>query len=74
MRVFLIILGVLMLLPGACGAIVLGIAIVEGDPGAMLVFSLPFILIGIGGLAVLKKQIGKRAQDDTQGDGENPPS
>ena len=63
MRVFLIILGILMLLPGACGAIVLGIAIVEGDPGAMLVFSLPFILIGIGGIALLKKQLGQKAKD-----------
>ncbi|MCB1463574.1 MAG: hypothetical protein KDJ90_14375 [Nitratireductor sp.] len=67
MRVFLIILGVLMLLPGACGAIVLGIAFIEGDPGAIIVFSLPFILIGIGGIALIKKQMAKpyETNDDT---------
>ena len=59
MRVFLIILGILMLLPGACGAIVLGIAFIEGDPGAVVIFSVPFILIGIGGIALIRKQVGK---------------
>lgn len=64
MRIFLIILGILMLLPGACGAIVLGIAIVEGDPGAMIVFSLPFILVGIGGIALIRNQMKKRGEAD----------
>ena len=70
MRIFLIILGVLMLLPGACGAIVLGIAFVEGDPGAMIVFSLPFILVGIGGIALIRNQmkIGGNPQEDSQDD------
>jgi hypothetical protein len=70
MRIFLIILGVLMLLPGACGAIVLGIAFVEGDPGAMIVFSLPFILVGIGGIALIRNQMkkGGNPQEDSQDD------
>ena len=43
------------------------IAFIEGDPGAIIVFSLPFILIGIGGIALIKKQMAKpyETNDDT---------
>lgn len=67
MRVFLIILGVIMLLPGACSVLTMAIAIWEGDPGAIIIFALPGLAVGIGGYYLIRQQVRKvdlPGQDD----------
>lgn len=59
MRVFLIILGVLMLLPGACSVLAMAIALWEGNPGAIIVFALPGLVVGVGGFYLIRHQVRK---------------
>ncbi len=60
LKVFLVILGILLLLPGACGVIFMGIALYEGDPGLVAVFALPSILIGAGGIFLLRHVLRRK--------------
>jgi hypothetical protein len=60
MRVFLIILGILMLLPGACSVLFIGIAVWEGDPGAIMAFALPGLVVGAGGFLLIRHQARKK--------------
>ena len=57
-----VILGIILLLPGVCGVIVIGIGIWEGDPGAILLFALPSVAIGVAGIFLLLRQVLRKRQ------------
>jgi hypothetical protein len=57
MRIFLIILGILMLLPGACGLIFTYAALTEKGMEGILGLSLPSLAIGIGGIFLIRHVI-----------------
>ena len=57
MRIFLIILGILMLFPGACGAIFTVIAIDDGYMSGALALSLPSLAVGIVGIFLIRYAI-----------------
>ena len=59
LKVFLVILGIILLLPGACGVIALGIGFYEGDPGPISVFAVPSIAVGVGGFFLLRHLLRK---------------
>jgi hypothetical protein len=59
-KVLLVILGIILLLPGACGVIFMGIALYEGDPGMVAVFAVPSIAVGVGGIFLLRHVLRKR--------------
>lgn len=53
MRIFLIILGILMLFPGACGAIFTVMAAVDNGMGGIMAISLPSLGIGVAGILLI---------------------
>ncbi len=57
MRIFLIILGALMLVPGACGALFTVMAIGDNYMGGVLAISLPSLAIGIAGIFLIRSQM-----------------
>lgn len=54
MRVFLILVGILMLLPGACGAAFTFMALGDNNMGGILAISLPSLAIGILGIFLIR--------------------
>jgi hypothetical protein len=60
MRVFLIILGILMLLPGACGFFFTAMALSEPNSLGILAISLPSLAVGVGGLFLIRHAARQR--------------
>lgn len=54
MRIILVILGILMLLPGACGAVFTVMAATETELAGVLMISLPSLAIGIAGIFLIR--------------------
>lgn len=54
MRIFLSIVGVLLLLPGACGAFFTFVALADANTRMVLLLSLPSLLVGIGGIYLIR--------------------
>ena len=59
MRIFLILIGLLLLVPGACGAIFTMMAIGDNNMGGILAISLPSLAVGIGGIFLIRSQMKK---------------
>jgi hypothetical protein len=53
MRVFLIILGILMLLPGACGAFFTVYGLLNPESISLLISAVPELAVGIGGIVLI---------------------
>ncbi len=54
MRIIVFILGVLLLLPGLCGAVFTYAGLVDGPDGLLLAIALPSLAVGIGGIFIIR--------------------